>query len=75
MASGLLFVVGGAIVLIYPAASPVTLTWLLGIVLPVTGVVLIAQGPFRPPLGVTIAGSDWRRSLAVGIHGLGGAPP
>jgi uncharacterized membrane protein HdeD (DUF308 family) len=46
LASGLLFVIGGTIVLIYPGASLVTLTWLLGIVLLVTGVVLIAQGLF-----------------------------
>jgi uncharacterized membrane protein HdeD (DUF308 family) len=39
-------VIGGTIVLIYPGASLVTLTWLLGIVLLVTGVVLIAQGLF-----------------------------
>jgi len=46
IASGLLFVIGGTVVLIYPGASLVTLTWLLGIVLLVTGVVLIAQGLF-----------------------------
>jgi uncharacterized membrane protein HdeD (DUF308 family) len=37
---------GGAVVLIYPGASLVTLTWLLGIVLLVTGVVLVAHGLF-----------------------------
>ena len=46
IASGLLFVVGGAVVLIYPGASLVTLVWLLGIVLLVTGVVLVAHGLF-----------------------------
>ena len=46
IASGLLFVLGGAVVLIYPGASLVTLTWLLGIVLLVTGVVLVAHGLF-----------------------------
>lgn len=46
IASGLLSVVGGAVVLIYPGASLVTLTWLLGIVLLVTGVVLVAHGLF-----------------------------
>ena len=45
-ASGLLSVLGGAVVLIYPGASLVTLTWLLGIVLLVTGVVLVAHGLF-----------------------------
>jgi uncharacterized membrane protein HdeD (DUF308 family) len=46
IASGLLFVLGGAVVLIYPGASLVTLIWLLGIVLLVTGVVLVAHGLF-----------------------------
>jgi uncharacterized membrane protein HdeD (DUF308 family) len=46
IASGLLFVFGGAVVLIYPGASLVTLVWLLGIVLLVTGVVLVAHGLF-----------------------------
>lgn len=43
-ASGLLFVLGGAVVLIYPEGSLVTLIWPMGIVLLVTGVVLIAHG-------------------------------
>jgi uncharacterized membrane protein HdeD (DUF308 family) len=46
IASGLLSVLGGAVVLIYPGASLVTLAWLLGIVLLVTGVVLVAHGLF-----------------------------
>jgi uncharacterized membrane protein HdeD (DUF308 family) len=46
IASGLLFVLGGAVVLIYPGASLATLIWLLGIVLLVTGVVLVAHGLF-----------------------------
>jgi uncharacterized membrane protein HdeD (DUF308 family) len=46
IASGLLFVLGGAVVLIYPGASLVTLIWLLGLVLLVTGVVLVAHGLF-----------------------------
>jgi uncharacterized membrane protein HdeD (DUF308 family) len=46
IASGLLSVVGGAVVLIYPGESVVTLAWLLGIVLLVTGVVLVARGLF-----------------------------
>ena len=46
IASGLLSVLGGAVVLIYPGASLMTLIWLLGIVLLVTGVVLVAHGLF-----------------------------
>jgi hypothetical protein len=46
IASGLLYVLGGIVVLLNPAASLVTLTWLLGIVLLVTGVVLLAHGLF-----------------------------
>ncbi len=46
IASGLISVFGGAVVLIYPGASLVTLAWLLGIVLLVTGVVLVAHGLF-----------------------------
>jgi uncharacterized membrane protein HdeD (DUF308 family) len=46
IASGLLYVLGGVVVLLNPAASLVTLTWLLGIVLLVTGVVLVAHGLF-----------------------------
>jgi uncharacterized membrane protein HdeD (DUF308 family) len=46
IASGLLYVLGGTVVLLNPAASLVTLTWLLGIVLLVTGVVLLAHGLF-----------------------------
>jgi uncharacterized membrane protein HdeD (DUF308 family) len=42
--SGVVSVIGGAVVLVYPGASVVTLTWLLGIVLVVTGVMVLVQG-------------------------------
>ena len=42
--SGVLSVLGGAVVLVYPGTSLVVLTWLFGIVLVAVGVVLIAQG-------------------------------
>jgi uncharacterized membrane protein HdeD (DUF308 family) len=44
IASGVLSVIGGVVVLVYPGASLVVLTWLLGVVLVAVGVVLIAQG-------------------------------
>jgi uncharacterized membrane protein HdeD (DUF308 family) len=44
IASGVLSVLGGAVVLVYPGTSLVVLTWLFGIVLVALGVVLIAQG-------------------------------
>ena len=44
IASGILSTIGGAIVLLYPGASIVALTWLLGIVLLVTGLVVLFQG-------------------------------
>jgi uncharacterized membrane protein HdeD (DUF308 family) len=44
IASGVLSVLGGAVVLIYPGASLVVLVWMLGIFLIVSGGVLIAQG-------------------------------
>jgi hypothetical protein len=44
IASGVLSVIGGAVVLVYPGASLVVLTWLFGIVLVVVGIVLLAQG-------------------------------
>jgi uncharacterized membrane protein HdeD (DUF308 family) len=42
--SGVLSVLGGAVVLVYPGTSLVVLTWLFGIVLVAVGIVLIAQG-------------------------------
>jgi uncharacterized membrane protein HdeD (DUF308 family) len=42
--SGVLSVVGGAVVLIYPGTSLVVLTWMFGIVLVVVGVVVVIQG-------------------------------
>lgn len=42
--SGVLSVLGGAVVLVYPGTSLVVLTWLFGIVLVAVGVVLVAQG-------------------------------
>jgi uncharacterized membrane protein HdeD (DUF308 family) len=42
--SGVLSVLGGAVVLVYPGTSLVVLTWLFGIVLVAIGVVLVAQG-------------------------------
>ena len=44
IASGILSTIGGAIVLLYPGASIVVLTWLVGIVLLVTGLVVLVQG-------------------------------
>ena len=44
IASGIISIIGGVIILVYPALSLLTLTWLLGIVLVVNGVVLIARG-------------------------------
>ncbi|MHA6628504.1 HdeD family acid-resistance protein [Pseudonocardia sichuanensis] len=44
IAAGVLSVIGGAVVLIYPGTSLVALTWLFGIVLVVVGVVLVIQG-------------------------------
>jgi uncharacterized membrane protein HdeD (DUF308 family) len=42
--SGVLSVLGGAVVLVYPGTSLVVLTWLFGIVLVAVGGVLIAHG-------------------------------
>jgi len=44
VASGILSTIGGAIVLLYPGASIVVLTWLVGIVLLVTGLVVLVPG-------------------------------
>ncbi|GAA5113516.1 HdeD family acid-resistance protein [Pseudonocardia adelaidensis] len=44
IASGVLSVLGGAVVLVYPGTSLVVLTWLFGIVLVVVGVPLVVQG-------------------------------
>jgi uncharacterized membrane protein HdeD (DUF308 family) len=44
IASGVLSVIGGAVVLVYPGASLVVLTWLFGVTLIVVGVLLVAQG-------------------------------
>jgi uncharacterized membrane protein HdeD (DUF308 family) len=44
IAAGVLSVLGGAVVLVYPGTSLVVLTWLFGIVLVVVGVVLVIQG-------------------------------
>jgi uncharacterized membrane protein HdeD (DUF308 family) len=44
IASGVLSVVAGAVVLVYPGVSLVMLTWLLGVVLIVNGIFLIAHG-------------------------------
>jgi len=44
IASAILSTIGGAIVLLYPGASIVVLTWLVGIVLLVTGLVVLFQG-------------------------------
>jgi uncharacterized membrane protein HdeD (DUF308 family) len=41
--SGIVSVIGGAVVLVYPGVSLVVLTWLFGIVLVVNGVVLICR--------------------------------
>ena len=50
IASGFLTAIGGAIVLMYPGASIVVLTWLLGIVLLVTGLVVLFQGLASAPV-------------------------
>ncbi|TQM44919.1 HdeD family acid-resistance protein [Pseudonocardia cypriaca] len=65
IASGVLSVVGGAVVLVYPGTSLAVLTWLFGIVLVVLGAVLVIQGfaarrahPAAPePAGANLAGS------------------
>jgi uncharacterized membrane protein HdeD (DUF308 family) len=65
IASGVLSVLGGAVVLIYPGTSLAVLTWLFGIVLVVLGAVLVIQGlaarrahPAAPePAGANPAGS------------------
>jgi len=44
IASAILSTIGGAIVLLYPGASIVVLTWLVGIVLLVTGLVVLVHG-------------------------------
>jgi uncharacterized membrane protein HdeD (DUF308 family) len=44
IASGVLSLIAGAVVLVYPGAGLVTLIWLLGIVLVVDGAFLIAKG-------------------------------
>jgi uncharacterized membrane protein HdeD (DUF308 family) len=44
IASGVLSVLGGAVVLVYPGFSFVAMTWFLGIVLVLIGVVLVAEG-------------------------------
>lgn len=42
--SGLLSAIGGAVVLVYPGASIVVLTWLIGIVLLATGLIVLIHG-------------------------------
>lgn len=44
IASAVLSVIGGAVVLVYPGASLVVLTWLFGVMLIAIGVLLIVQG-------------------------------
>jgi uncharacterized membrane protein HdeD (DUF308 family) len=44
LASAVLSIIGGVIVLVYPGASLVVLTWLFGIVLIVVGILLVAHG-------------------------------
>lgn len=44
IASAVLSIIGGVIVLVYPGASLVVLTWLFGIVLIVVGILLVAHG-------------------------------
>jgi uncharacterized membrane protein HdeD (DUF308 family) len=44
VASGVLSVIGGTVVLVYPGASLVVLTWLFGVTLIAIGVLLIVQG-------------------------------
>ena len=42
--SGLVSTIGGAVVLVYPEATIVVVTWLAGIVLVVSGVVVLIDG-------------------------------
>jgi uncharacterized membrane protein HdeD (DUF308 family) len=42
--SGIVSIIGGVIVLVYPTLGLLTLTWLLGIVLVVNGIVMIVRG-------------------------------
>jgi len=44
IASGLVSTIGGAVVLVYPEATIVVVTWLAGIVLVVSGVVVLIDG-------------------------------
>lgn len=44
IASAVLSIIGGVIVLVYPGASLVVLTWLFGIVLIVVGILLVTHG-------------------------------
>jgi len=44
IAAGVLSVIGGAVVLVYPGTSLIVLTWLFGTVLVVVGVVLVVRG-------------------------------
>ena len=50
-AGGLLSVIAGVIVLVYPAISVVVLAWVIGIFLVIYGVIMIVQG-FRTPKAV-----------------------
>ena len=44
IASGVLSVIGGVVVLVYPGASLVVLVWMLGIFLLISGAVVVVQG-------------------------------
>lgn len=62
IASGVLSVIGGVVILVYPGASLVVLTWLFGVVLIAVGVLLVAQGVAArraagAPAGTSQAGS------------------
>jgi uncharacterized membrane protein HdeD (DUF308 family) len=42
--SGLLYMIGGAVVLVYPGISVVGLTWMFGLLLVITGIVVAVDG-------------------------------
>jgi uncharacterized membrane protein HdeD (DUF308 family) len=67
IAAGVLSVIGGAVVLVYPGTSLVVLTWLFGVVLVVVGVAFVIQGlmarraahgPAAEPTAANPAGSS-----------------
>ena len=64
--SGIVTVIGGAVVLVYPGASLVVLTWLLGIVLVVNGAVLIGRSVALRRTGRHATGPGIEQTGSVG---------